>query len=66
MDDILALQRSWLKERQEKDKPKFGPPLEEGVGRLPAALKNVAYGKDKADCRPINEPKEELDREPER
>ncbi|KAM3826361.1 uncharacterized protein M6D78_015589 isoform 2-T2 [Vipera latastei] len=66
MDDILALQRSWLKERQEKDKLRFGPPLEEGVDGRAATPKNVAYGKDKADRRPVNEPKEELDREPER
>ncbi|XP_039188438.1 calponin homology domain-containing protein DDB_G0272472-like isoform X2 [Crotalus tigris] len=66
MDDILTLQRSWLKERQEKDKSRFCSPQEEGVGELHVAQKNVAYGKDKADRMPINEPKEELDREPER
>ncbi|XP_058013976.1 uncharacterized protein LOC131185500 [Ahaetulla prasina] len=63
MTDILALQRSWLKEGQEKDKPRWGPSPEERVGELRAAQKKVTCGE--ADHTPVNQPKEELDLEPE-
>ncbi|KAG8146123.1 hypothetical protein E2320_012518 [Naja naja] len=61
MNDILALQRSWLKEGQEKDKPAWSPSPEERVGELRAAQKKVACREDEADCTPINQRKEELD-----
>ncbi|XP_070618489.1 golgin subfamily A member 6-like protein 22 isoform X3 [Erythrolamprus reginae] len=65
LSDILALQRSWLKEGQEKDKPTLGPPPEERVGEWPAPRKDVAGEKDKTDRTPIDHPKRELDLETE-
>ncbi|XP_025028604.1 golgin subfamily A member 6-like protein 2 [Python bivittatus] len=65
LKDIIALQRSWLKEGQVEDKRVFCPQQEGRAGDLHTAQKKVAHGKDEADPTSISEPKEDLDREPE-
>ncbi|XP_026543787.1 trichohyalin-like [Notechis scutatus] len=59
MNDILALQRSWLKEGQGKDNPGWDPSL----GKLHAAQKKVVCEKDDADHTPIHQPKGRLERD---
>ncbi|XP_063171885.1 adenylate cyclase, terminal-differentiation specific-like [Candoia aspera] len=66
MEDIITLQRSWLKEGQVKDKPPVCPQHREGGGELHPAQKNVADGQVKADRTPISQLGEDLDRAPER